>query len=485
MIKQKKSIKVNFLYNVIYQILAVCTPLITSPIISRNLGAEAVGIYSYTYSVAYYFLIFGMLGVKNYGSRSIAQCRDSKEQLNYTFWSIYFFQLLSSILLVCCYVFYLLIICDADFKIALIQILLVFSATFDISWLFFGLEMFKTTTLRNATVKIANVILIILLIHEQNDLWKYTAIMAGGVLISQLIMWPFVPGLINFVKPKFVDILKHFKPNLILFIPVVATNIYKYMDKIMLGNISVMTELGYYENAERLIQIPNSLVTALGTVMLPAMSKLIADKKNNEANELIAKSMIFSVFASSALGFGIVSVADVFVPFFFGDEFIPVISLLYILAPIMVFISWGDVIRTQYLIPNMKDASYLFSVVAACIVNLILNTLFIPRLGAQGAAVGTFFAEFLVCFLQTLAVIGKLNIRSFLKDTIPFVAFGIVMFVVIRNITVYNNVVSVLFRMVIGATIYLVLSAIYLWRKHSDIVYSVIPTKILKKMKRE
>lgn len=51
-----KSIKKNYIYNLTYQILALMAPLITTPYVSRVLGAEAIGEYSYAYSIVYYFI---------------------------------------------------------------------------------------------------------------------------------------------------------------------------------------------------------------------------------------------------------------------------------------------------------------------------------------------------------------------------------------------------------------------------------------------
>lgn len=42
--------------------------------------------YSYTNSVAYYFLMIAMLGISNHGNRSIAAARYDKEKLNRTFY---------------------------------------------------------------------------------------------------------------------------------------------------------------------------------------------------------------------------------------------------------------------------------------------------------------------------------------------------------------------------------------------------------------
>ena len=50
---KKKSIAKNYLYNVSYQILVMILPIITTPYVSRVLGAENIGIYSYTLSITF------------------------------------------------------------------------------------------------------------------------------------------------------------------------------------------------------------------------------------------------------------------------------------------------------------------------------------------------------------------------------------------------------------------------------------------------
>ena len=149
-----KSPKKNFAYNLIYQILILIIPLITAPYLARVVGANGVGIYSYTYSIVYYFMLLTLLGVSNYGNRSIAKVRDNKEALSKTFWGIYLFQLLMGILMIILYVGYLYVF-DIKYKsIATIQILFIISATLDINWFFFGIEEFKKTITRNTFVKV-------------------------------------------------------------------------------------------------------------------------------------------------------------------------------------------------------------------------------------------------------------------------------------------------------------------------------------------
>nr|MBP3680509.1 oligosaccharide flippase family protein [Clostridia bacterium] len=84
----KKSVTKNYLYNLIYQILVLILPLITAPYISRVLGAENIGIYSYTISIATYFILFGSLGIAMYGQRQIAYEQEKGKKCTKTFWEI-------------------------------------------------------------------------------------------------------------------------------------------------------------------------------------------------------------------------------------------------------------------------------------------------------------------------------------------------------------------------------------------------------------
>lgn len=84
------------------------------------------------------------------------------------------------------------------------------------------------------------------------------------------------------------------------------------------------------------------------------------------------------------LAFGIAGIATVFSPVFFGKEFTDCGILIRAITPIIVFKAWANVIRTQYLLPNEKDKDFIMSLFAGAIVNLIINSLLIPKLGAWG-----------------------------------------------------------------------------------------------------
>ena len=111
----------NFIYNIVYQIFIFIIPLISTPYISRTLGVDNIGIYSYTYSIVYYFMLFGLIGINNYGSRKIAKSSNSKEKMSENFINIYCLQFILTFIMIIIYYIFIFLIYRYNLKIMIIQ----------------------------------------------------------------------------------------------------------------------------------------------------------------------------------------------------------------------------------------------------------------------------------------------------------------------------------------------------------------------------
>ena len=449
----------NFLYNAIYQIFIFIIPFVTTPYVSRVLGVNNVGIYSYTYSIVYYFMLFSMLGINNYGSREIAKC-SSKEECSLKFKSIYFLQLFLNILSIILYVIFLIFFNFEYKSIMVIQIIFLLSVAFDINWFFFGKEKFKITITRNIIIKLFSLVLVFLFVKTKNDLWKYTIIMSTSTLFSQVYLWPFLLKEIKYVKVRINDVFLHLKPCLILFIPVISYSIYRVMDKTMIGSISNTIELGNYESAEKIINIPISFITALGTVMLPHMSK----KNETDIRNSILSTFELTFFIILPMIIGLLVISTDFSNLFFGNEFTETSIIIKILLSTVLFSSISNVIRTNYLIPLKKDNIYIISTIIAAIVNLVLNIIFIPKFGAYGACLGTICAEFILMFYQVLKskkfICYDKVLLVLMRYIVKSLIMGICIFVL--GIFVTNIFVKLIIQFIVGVTIYCLLNINYI-----------------------
>ncbi|OCA99777.1 flippase [Clostridium beijerinckii] len=480
--KEKSSIKLNFIYSVIYQMLLIILPLITSPYISRTLGSAGFGVYSYTYSVANCFGLVGMLGITNYGNRTIAAVQENRNQRSKVFWNIWALQVMMSTIVFIFYWVYVIAFCVEEYRlVSYIQIIAVLCSMVDINWFFFGMEKFKLTVIRNVIIKLISVILIFTFVKSSSDVWLYALIIVGGLFVTNLAIWPFLRDEVDFVKPVFKEMCSHFAPIVVLFIPVIAVSLYKLMDKVLLGMLSSMNQAGFYENTEKIINIPMGLITALGTVMLPRMSYLFANGERKETERYIFISIEFVFFMASAFAFGIAGVANEFAPIFFGEEFIEVGNLIMVISPTVIFVSLANVIRTQYLIPLHYDKAYIISVWVGAIVNLIINVTLIPQMGAMGAVVGTVLAEASVMGYQTWYIRKEIKIREYAFRGWYYIFAGAIMFIVVRFIADCGgiNIITIVKEVLGGGAVYIGLCLPYVCIIHRSELKSVLHKKSL------
>lgn len=453
---QKNNSKTNYIYSAVYQLLTVLTPLLTAPYLARVIGADGVGIYSYFNNIASYFAMFGMLGLTNYANRYIARVRDDAEKLNYVFSSIYYMQILLGVFVSILYVLYITFLVKDNRDIYWILFLPVLATITNLTWFYWGLEEFRITVSRSIFIKFITIACIFLFVKEKSDLWKYCLILSAGTFCGNIPLFLLLKKYVKFVKVDLKDMLIHIKPNLILFIPVLSVSVYRTMDKIMLGWLSTYSSVGYYENIDKIINICLGFITALGQVMLPKSANLVANGRIAESNRLIVKSFKFSTLFCSALVFGLISVSDVFVPVFLGKEFMPSIDILMLLAPNLFLLAWGNVLKTQFLMPRGKDMAYIISTLLGAIINTIINVALIPKFSGIGAAIGTICAEFFSLMYILYVIKSDFDITKFVAS-IKYIVAGIIMMLGVIAIKqfVAVSLTGLIVLMVSGAIIYM------------------------------
>ncbi len=412
---ERKSIVKNYIYNLFYQIIILILPLITTPYISRTLGAEAIGIYSFTYSVATYFILFGSLGVSWYGQREIAYLQNDIEKRSKLFFEIVLMRFIMMIISVT--LFYVFYVNGTEYNIYYAILLIeMFSTILDISWFFMGMEEFKKTVIRNLIVKVLFVTLIFTIVKTPSDLPKYFLIVTLSNLIGNLSLWCYLPKYIQKTKIKELNIFKHIKPTIVLFVPQIAIQIYTVLDKTMLGYvIDNKSEVGYYEQGQKIVKMLLVIVTSLGTVMLPRMANSYANNEKEVFKNSLYNSIRFVYLLAFPIMAGVLLVADTFVPFFLGPGYEKVIILVQIIVPIILFIGLTNVIGMQYFITTKQSKKLTLSVTIGAVINFLLNIVLIKNYASVGASIATVIAEGMVFIVQMYMIRKEFNIWAIIK----------------------------------------------------------------------
>lgn len=460
------NLKTNFLYNSAYQLLLAVSPLITTPYLSRTIGAEGNGAFTFTQSVTNYFVLVAVLGMGNYGVRTIAECGDNRELRSKVFWEAYGMSALVGVIVVLAYIGYVVIWGQELLPLFVCWGMWLLASVLDVTWLLWGCEEFRIPTLRNFATKIASIVCIFVFVHNPSDVWIYVAAIAGSFLLNSILIWPYVRRYVDWVRPTWKGLVSHLIPNLTLFVPVLATSLYLIMDKVMLGAMAGLGETGLYDYAEKVSKMPMAVITALGAVVLPKMTNVVASGRLAEAKKLVGTTMWFMQACAMALSFGIAAVAPEFVPVFLGDNFEACVPLLRILCAIIPLICATNVMGIQWLLPTKRDAVFTYTVAAGAVINVIINVLTIPIAGAMGASIATVVAETTVLFAQAWAVRNELNLGSYLRGATPFIAIGIIMLIAIRFYAGVigrhsHSILGLVSEVLIGAVVYIVLS--YFW----------------------
>ncbi|MCI8309858.1 MAG: flippase [Clostridia bacterium] len=454
---EKKSVIKNYMYNLIYQILILILPLVTTPYLSRVLGAEGVGIYSYTYAIVTYFVLFGSLGIALYGQREIAYVQDNVKARKRVFFELVIVRFITLFIAVLIYalVFMRGKQYQTYYSILLIELL---AAGFDISWFFQGIEEFKKTVIRNVLVRVISVTLVFVIVKTTNDLWKYILIYSLADFLGNLLLWVYLPKYLKGGKIGKIELKRHIVPLLMLFIPQVTNKIYNLLDTTMLGSIvSNKQETGYYEQSQKVIRLLLTIVTSLGVVMVPRMANTFATGDRKKINSYIKKSFNFVFIISFPMMFGIASISKAFVPIFFGKGYDKAAILIMIFSPMLILMGIENVIGTQYLLPTKRQKEYTISVVSGILVNLILNFIFINLWNSIGASIATIISQLVVDIVQIYYVRNNIKWKPLIRLAVRYLVASSIMFGVCQLVKLISDtgILSVMLQCIVGFSVYI------------------------------
>ena len=415
----------NYLYNLSYQILTIILPIITVPYVTRIFTSEALGNYIFYNSIVSYFSLFAMLGIGVYGTKQIAAASD----VSSTFWNIYAIQLIASILAIAVYLIVAFSIPQMSGVIPLIVGITLFANMMDISWLFSGKEDFKKITIRNIVVRLIGVISIFTFVKSSDDLYLYVFLIVIFDFLGQFVMW--VPAKKFIKRPSFNAkvIKKNLHPIVLLFLPQVAISLYVVLDRNLIGLLGSYSDVGIYEQGQKLISILLKVVSSLGVVMLPRVANLLSERRDKEAQNMVKFSFILYNLIIFPMIFGLIAVNEVFVKLFLGQNFQDVKYVLYVIVFNIMFVGWTNILGYQVLVVRNKNKEFMLSTTIPAFVSVAVNIAVIPFFGYIGASITSVVVEILVFAIQWYYSRNIINKNLlFNKDLAKIICSSLVMF---------------------------------------------------------
>lgn len=412
-IKKNNKITKNAVFNLVYSVVNVIFPLISSIYISRILSPSGVGLISYVTNFTSYFVMLAPLGITVYGVKMVARCDDEKE-LNKLFSELFFINLLSTVFFS---IFYLItILCIEHYRINLSLYIIsgftLFLNIFNVDWLFKGLENYKYITIRNLVVKVVSLVLMISFVKGGNDVIIYliisTIITSLNHILNYIHAHKYIHILFDF---SFSSFKKHFTPLLVLLISIIASDIYLKMDVTMLGLLTSESNVGFYSNALRIENILLTIIVSFSAVSLPKLSDYYSKGNINLFNSLISELFSFLLLLSIPACIGIQFVANDAIIILFGIDFLPAGNTLKILSFLFIIKGIGDLLAYQLVVAINREKIFLPIRIAAAVLNFILNYFLISLFKQDGAAIATVLTELFTLVVVILIIRKQIRIK--------------------------------------------------------------------------
>lgn len=364
-------------------------------------------------------------------------------------------------------------------EIFLLQGITLVASMFDVSWYFMGRENFKVTVGRNFIIKILTVFSIFLFVHSPKDLTIYIFILSFGTLLGNLSIWPYLKKEVYFPDIKQLKISGHLPNILILFIPVVATQVCIVLNRIILGILDSVESVGYFSQSSQVINVASSVVVSIGIVMLPRVSNMKAENNFDGVQVLLYKTFNIVTGIAVPISFGLLGISLSFAPFFFGGNYDIVGPIMMIQAPTIIFMAWSNVFGTQFLLPFNRMKTYTVSVVIEAIISLVLNLVLIPIWGIMGAAFSITISEVVLFVLQAYFVRKDFSIKNLFNEVWKYLFSGIVMFSIIffMNVHFEMSVFQILIQILIGIVVYVSMNIVLnttLWSMSFKIIKKIL-----------
>ena len=417
------SVKENIILNGINTITGILFPVVTFPYAARVLLPEGIGAINFLNSIIGYIVLLTNLGIPLYAVKEIAKYRNDKVNRDKITVEII---LLSTVLCILGYAAVWLLakyvpqIHQQAPLFYILSLTIVFTSI-GVNWFYQGIEDFKFITIRAIVIRTLSAVALFIFVKSSSDLLIYGMIVVGTTVGNNFINFIHLRKHIDIKKIMFrnLEIGRHIKPALAIFVLNLIISLYIQLNSIMLGFISGDEQVGYFTAGTKITHVGLALISSIGTVLLPRCSHLLKMGDMEGFSNVISKSLSITLALSLPMCVGLMILAYPITILFCGVEYISSIPVLYLNAPVVVFISLTNLIGIQILYPMDKVRIVILSVSGGAIANLLLNFVLIPSYGATGAAISTLIAEFIVLLIQIICGRQYLpfKIKSLIRPT--------------------------------------------------------------------
>lgn len=398
-----KSLKLNMVLNAIKGLMGVIFPLITFPYVSRVLGVDVLGRYSFSNSVISYFTLFSALGISTYAIREGARIRDSKPAFQDFANQMFTINMISTIISYLLIFICLLIIpkLASYWDLILVLSIQMIFRTIGIEWVYSIYEDYTYITIRSIAFQLISLVLLFLLVKTPQDVRLYAGITTFSAVGSNILNYIHSRNTyVSVCFTKSVDWKIHIKPIMVLFAMSLTISIYVSSDTVILGFLCDDHTVGIYSVSVKIYTIIKTLLSSVLVVSIPRLSAILGQKNMEEFDHTagdIYKTLLTLVAPAIT---GIIVLREQIVSIISTSDYLNASSSLALLGIALFFCMgawfWGQCV----MVPFKQDTQIFRITVISALINIVLNFALIPIWKENAAALTTILAEgfaFVMC----------------------------------------------------------------------------------------
>ncbi len=391
----KQTIMKNAIWLFTGEIIGRLLKLVIVVFATRQLGVEGWGVFSYALAFVSFFYVLGDFGINTFITREMSKDKISKNEhfatsfiLKISMLAIFF---ISSILIGP----YLGKI-KLSVNIITILSLLIFSDTIRSFILSINrsLEKMENEAFSNVLMNTITTLLgIILLSQNSKPISLAIAYCTGSIISSIFVFWS-VRNEIKNIDWKFSK--KSLQKIFDFSWPLIIIGLFSFIfsiDNIMLGQMKSTIDVGLYSAAGRLVAFTTIIPSLISTSVFPILSK---NESNTEKSTMIFEKIMIIVFTIGIpLVVGGFILRQKIMLLVFGQSYVSGSLTLGILM-FSILASFPNFVLSNMIFSKNLQKIFVRATAIGLILNLVLNIILIPKIGAVGAALSTTIAQLLI-----------------------------------------------------------------------------------------
>ena len=472
----------NYILSAINTLISLLFPIITFPYVSRILGPSNIGVVNFVQSYGYYFIHIANFGINSYALREVSRVRDDKDKVdriaNEVFNLNIFFSILATILYFSGTIFVQNL--RDNYVVFSIYSIVILSNFLSLDWLLQSFDDYLFSTIRNVVIRIMAIMATFLLIREAGDYIVYmiiTCFTEMGVKISSLFYSRKNYAKLR-IKHSFLNFRGHIKPLFTIFSFRLVNGIASNLDKLMIGFMMIYASVGIYSAGVKFALLLSPIVETIGIVLFPKIN-ISADTSKEEYQRNLKTNYNLILMIAIPMSVGMFLISNRLIPLFAGDAYSEAISVSKIMAAVILLGPIVDMLGSKTLLVFKKDRWLLISSIIVAISNVVLNAVFIPFWGINGAAIASLIC-YVIALLVRLFFTKKITefkiINSSLLKYSAFVIPFIAIYMIFKN-QIDNSNIWMFGFVVLCICIYLFELYIFKDSLFSTLVRKVLPKK--------